>query len=175
MFWQSLKIVNFFIFNTSARFSQTTTLTPLFKFYPMLWYCLQRINSFDGLHCGLILDFQFFEANGSETSVDVRSMQSLNRTKRSASRSLRKTHVVCLLTSSFKTSFSFNRQYHSLPTSALCRFGRLNCSVENFAADFFKNRSSPVQHCQPIRSINSNYWNSKNAKKEPCFNFFYVK
>ena len=48
-------------------------------------------------------------------------------------------HVVCLLIRSFKTSFSFNRQYHSLPTSALCRFGRLNCSVENFAADFFKN------------------------------------
>ena len=137
----------------------------------MLWYCLQRINSFDGIQCGLILAFQFFEANGFETSVDVRSMQSLNRTKRSASRSLRKTHVVCLLISSF-TSFSFNRQYHSLPTSALCRFGRLNCSVENFAADFFKKRSSPVQHCQPIRSINSNYWNSKNAKKEPCFNFF---
>ena len=152
MFWQSLKNVNFFIFNTSARFSQTTTLTPLFKFYPMLWYCLQRINSFDGLHCGLILDFQFFEANGSETSVDVRSMQSLNRTKRSASRSLRKTHVVCLLISSFKTSFSFNRQYHSLPTSALCRFGRLNCSVENFAADFFKKRSSPVQQSVHLRS-----------------------
>ena len=129
MFWQSLKIFNFFIFNTFSRFSQTTTLKPLFKFYPMLWYCLQRINSFDGLHCGLILDFQFFEANGSETSVDVRSMQSLNRTKRSASRSLRKTHVVCLLISSFKTSFSFNRQYHSLPTSALCRFGRLNWKI----------------------------------------------
>ena len=110
-----------------------------FKFYPMLWYYLKRINSFDGLHCGLILAFQFFEANGFETSVDVRSMQSLNRTKRSASRSLRKTHVVCLLISSFKTSFSFNRQYHSLPTSALCRFGRLNCSVEHFSADFFKN------------------------------------
>ena len=43
------------------------------------------------LHCGLILDFQFFEANGFETSVDVCSMQSLNRTKRTASRSLRKT------------------------------------------------------------------------------------
>ena len=91
MFWQSLKIFNFFIFNTFSRFSQTTTLKPLFKFYPMLWYCLQRINSFDGLHCGLILDFQFFEANGFETSVDVRLMQSLNRTKRSASRSPRKT------------------------------------------------------------------------------------
>ena len=131
--------INFFIFNTFSRFSQTTTLRPLFKLYPMLWYCLQRINSFDGLHCGLILGFQFFEANGSETSLDVRSMRSLNRTKRSAPRSLRKTHVVCLLISSFRTSFSFNRQYYSLPTSALCRFGRLNCSEENFAADFFKN------------------------------------
>ena len=72
MFWQSLnKFQFFFIFNTSARFLQTTTLKPPFKFYPILWYCLQRINSFDGIQCGLILAFQVFEANGFETSLDV--------------------------------------------------------------------------------------------------------
>ena len=72
------QISMFFIFNTSARFLQTTTLKPLFKFYPMLWYCLQRINSFDGIQCGLILAFQVFEANGFETSLENPRGLSLN-------------------------------------------------------------------------------------------------
>ena len=97
-------------------------------------------------------------------------MQSLNRTKRSASRSPRKTHMVCLLISSFKTSFRFNRQYHSLPTSALCRFGRLNSSEENFPADFFKTFTCAALSTDSFNE-NSNYRNSKNAKQEPCFNF----
>ena len=66
------KISIFFYFQHLCSKFTETTLKPLFKFYPMLWYCLQRINSFDGIQCGLILAFQFFEANGFETSVDVR-------------------------------------------------------------------------------------------------------
>ena len=164
MFWQSLKNVNFFIFNTFSRFSQTTTLRPLFKFYPMLWYCLQRINSFDGLHCGLILDFQFFEANGSETSVDVRSMQSLNRTKRSASRSFRKTAAL-------------RRALVSIYN--IIRYLLLHCVV---LVDWTVQKkilrqisSKTFITCAALSTDsfnkNSNYRNSKNAKQEPCFNF----
>ena len=130
----------------------------------MLWYCLQRINLFDGLHCGLILDFQFFEANGSETSVDVRSMQSLNRTKRSASRSLRKTAAV-------------KRALVSIEN--IIRYLPLHCVV---LVDWTVQRkilrqisSKTFITCAALSTDsfnkNSNYRNSKNAKQEPCFNF----
>ena len=130
----------------------------------MLWYCLQRINSFDGLHCGLILDFQFFETNGFETSVDVRSMQSLNRTKRSASRSLRKTATL-------------RRALVSIDN--IIRYLLLHCVV---LVDWTVQRkilrqisSKTFIACAALSTDsftkNSNYRNSKNAKQEPCFNF----
>ena len=130
----------------------------------MLWYCLQRINSFDGLHCGLILDFQFFEANGSETSVDVRSMQSLNRTKRSASRSLRKTAAL-------------KRALVSIEN--IIRYLPLHCVVlvdwtvqRKILRQISLQRSSHVQHCQPIRSIKTRITGtSRMRNKSPVLNF----
>ena len=126
----------------------------------MLWHCLQRINSFDGLHCGPILDFQFFETNGFETSVDVRSMQSLNRTKRSASRSLRKTAALK------RALVSIDNIIRYLPVL-------VDWTVQRKILRQISSKTFITCAALSTDSFNknSNYRNSKNAKQEPCFNF----